>query len=189
MSRFNHLAFALVLTLPACTAAPLVPAPAAPLSVGERVAVALAEGDRAESTKARAQAAQTLAALGAKPADSSTPDLARTWANETSGKAATTVYRGRILGPAYQNGSIVAGAVAATHQLFLAGQVAHVSVSGSRDAQLNLVVTDGKGNPICQVIVGSPVGSCKWLPLYSERFQVTIGNIGPQSARYFLVVN
>ncbi len=189
MPLLARIAPVLLFILPACSVTPNAGiSPDAP-SVTERIAMALEEGDRAKNSKAMAKAAQTLITLGARPAEETAPDLGQIWAKQAHGGTDTFVYRGRILGPAYRNGSIIAGSAAATQQLFLAGNVAHVSVSPSAGARLNLAVTDSKGKAICQIVVGSPVGSCKWIPAFSERFEVTIGNPGPKSARYYLVVN
>ena len=189
MKTRTFFSLSLILVLPACSTLPLAAVDKAPLSIVERVAIALSDGDSAQSPTIKALAARTLTAFGAKPADSETPDLAQIWASQARDGAAPLVYRGRILGPAYRNGSIIPGSTTATEQLFLAGQLAHVTVSASRGALLNLAITDSKGKAVCQIMVGQPVGSCKWIPLFSERFQVTIDNNGPQNARYFLVVN
>jgi hypothetical protein len=187
--RKPFIAIALALTLPACSVEPTVAAPPIPFSDADRVAIALAQGDRAEGRKAKSQAAQILLALRAKPADTGTVDLAEMWAKQSGSREVIPVYRGRILGPAYRNGMIPPGSAASTQQLFLAGKIAQISVSASQGSRLNITVTDKKGEAICETVVGKPVGNCKWIPQFSERFEVTIGNVGPKNARYFLVVN
>jgi hypothetical protein len=160
----------------------------------ERVAIALFEGSiarlkRRVDTKRLQHAVAELARLGARPADAQELDLLPAWRTESGISPTDPVYRGRILGPAYRSGLVVPGIPVATEQLFLAGQLASLSVVPSRGAKLGLTVINGAGTAICKLAVREPTSTCRWTPVYADRVKISIQNLGPTAAKYFLVVN
>jgi hypothetical protein len=150
------------------------------------VADLLARIDRqsAKPTERRALARdlRTLDRLGAHPADGA-EDPRAAWR-----KAARVLresdYRGRVLGPAYSRGWIEPGQAAHMDQQFLAGQRATVAVS-SIGGTLALNVTDPERSSVCR----AQPRSCVWLPLYTQRYTITLSNRGPNRLRYYLVVD
>jgi hypothetical protein len=160
----------------------------------ERVAIALVEGSNARlkrtiDKKQLRHAVEVLARLGARPADESETDIVAAWRAESGVTPADTVYRGRILGPAYRSGLVAPKMPVDTEQLFLAGQLASLSIAPSKGARLKLTVTNGAGDSICSVAVRAPTAACRWTPIYAERVKISIQNLGTTPANYFLVVN
>jgi hypothetical protein len=160
----------------------------------ERVAIALFEGSHARlkrrvDSKRLRHAVAELARLGARPADAQEADVLPAWRAESGSTPAGPVYRGRILGPAYRSGLVAPGMPVATEQLFLAGQLASLSVVPSQGAKLGLTVTNGAGIAICNVAVREPTATCRWTPVYADRVKISIQNLGPAKVKYFLVVN
>jgi hypothetical protein len=186
--RYANLALCAALTL--IGAGP----PGKVVDPSERVAIALFEGSNASlkrrvDTKKLRRAVEVLMRLGARPADAQQADVLTVWRAESGISPTDPVYRGRILGPAYRSGSVVPGIPVDTEQLFLAGQLASLSVVPSRGAKLGLTVTNGSGTAICNVAVRAPTATCHWTPVYADRVKISIQNLGPTAAKYFLVVN
>jgi hypothetical protein len=127
----------------------------------EQVAIALSEGSNArlkrhiDKTKLL-HAIEVLVRLGARPADDNETDIVAVWRAESGAPPADSVYRGRILGPAYRSGLVAPKMPVDTEQLFLAGQLASLSVAPSKGARLKLTVTNGAGDSICSVAVREP---------------------------------
>ena len=166
------------------------PLPVAPDDATERVAAALAQGDGGKTPALRQRAANALAALGARPADASVIDVVKLWSRtDHRGSSARRVYRGRILGPIYRQGSVSPHQAAITEQLFLGGQPASLSVSPTRGGQLDLVVREMGGQAVCNAVVRQPAATCRWSPTYSARYQIEIRNSGASPSRYFLAMD
>jgi hypothetical protein len=165
-----------------------------PQDPSEQVALALFEGSNAilsrkVDRKTLRHAAQSLAFLGARPADGQETDLAVEWRTLSAVRGTEPVYRGRILGPAYRSGMVAPGAAINSEQLFLAGQLASLSVAPAKGAKLGLTVSNSQGAAICSAAVQEPTATCRWTPAYSERVKISINNFGTTTAKYFLVVN
>jgi hypothetical protein len=94
-------------------------------------------------------------------------------------------YRGRVLGPAYSRGWIEPGQTAQIDQQFLAGQRATVAVAAAPQGGLALSVTDPDRALVCR----TRPRSCNWLPLYTQRYTITLSNRGTSRLRYYLVVD
>ncbi len=169
-----------------------------PLEPSERAAKALYEGDQAFSAnkpdrRKLVVALSKLNAIGGHPADATEANVAEVWRTRMNradlARLAVPAYRGRILGPAYRSGFVAPGVPISTTQLFLAGQVASLSVAPSKDAKLGLTVINAKGAEICTSKILAPASSCRWIPTFSERVQIRIENVGAAPAKYFLAVN
>ena len=161
----------------------------------ERVATALAQGERAEAGSGRAEqlaaASRLLAVAGARPAEAGEPDLALHWADVAAerGTKANLVWRDRALGPAYRRGRVAPHASVSLDQLFLAGRKAEIALMpvGGR-GRLVLDVTDDKGGLICRQKTSDPPAKCAWLPVYTTRHAIRVRNEGAVPADYYLVM-
>jgi hypothetical protein len=137
---------------------------------------------RPAERRALARDLRTLDRLGAHPADGA-EDPRAAW-RKAARVEPESDYRGRVLGPAYSRGWIAPGQTARIDQQFLAGQRATVAVS-STGGTLALNVTDPDRAPVCR----AQPRSCAWLPLYTQRYTITLSNRGPDRLRYYLVVD
>lgn len=167
------------------------------LPLTERVARALAEGERAADDGRQGAAellevSRFLLAAGARTAEPAGPDLAQAWWNAAVERGAPVTlppYRGRPLGPAYRRARIAPGATASLEQLFLAGQRAEIALMPTRPSALVLEVSETNGRTICRRRAEDPPAQCAWLPVFTTRHAITIKNEGRAAADYFLVVN
>jgi hypothetical protein len=160
----------------------------------QRVAMALFEGTDAHlkyrvQTRRLRRAVEVLTRLGARPADAEEADVLPSWRAASGFSQTDPLFRGRILGPAYRSGLVAPRLPVATEQLFLAGQLASLSVAPSRGAKLGLTVTNGAGVEICNIDVKAPTATCSWKPVYADRVKISIQNFGSTAAKYYLVVN
>lgn len=167
-----------------CCAEPAAAA-VAPASDAERLALALADADRAfaRSDKARlTDALRRIDALGGRPLDESSPDL------EQWRQAATQQppMRGSPLGPGYRSGEVSPGASEQIEQVFLSGKRASVALSIPGRGQLTLQVQNGREEPVCGK--EGTASRCQWVPVFTDRYRIKIANPGRTAVRYFLVV-
>lgn len=158
------------------------------------VSQALSDGMAAEArgdAPALMAAAVKLETLGARPAEGE-GDLAVAWKIKASAMGAKASdappWRGRLLGPAYRQGTLAANASFETRQSFIAGQKADISVESEMDA-LELKVWDDDGKPVCQVTTSARLLGCRWIPSFSGPSTITIANRKAEPARYILVIN
>lgn len=139
----------------------------------------LATLDRAPPARARTAAQKTLDRLGVRPLEAKQVD-ARI--------AGEPPFRGRVLGPGYQQGWLDAGAEMKLEQQFLAGQRATVAVAGAvgkGNAPLVLTVAEPGETPVCR----DAARACRWLPLYTQRYAITLRNTGAARVKYYLVLD
>ena len=170
-----------------CCSEPERAAPAArePDSDAERLAAALVDADAAfaRGDKARlTEALRRFDALGGKPLDEASPELAR-W---RAAAAQEPPLRGPALGPGYRSGQLPAGRSEQLEQVFLSGKRASVALSAPSGARLKLEVEDRSEEAVCGK-EGNP-NHCQWVPLFTDRYRIRIINPGATSVRYFLVV-
>lgn len=156
----------------------------------ENAAQALARGAAAEAAgdgRAMLAAARAVEALGLR-GDNSPASRWRELARAKGVRDAAPPYRGRVLGPAFREGLLAPGAVLNTDQLFLAGQKAVVAVvpQPARQLSLHIVARDRR---ICDQPDAGPRASCTWVPLFTDRVQISVVNRGKAPARYYLVSN
>ena len=195
-------AAALALLLAACAnpgesgiAAERSGAPDPSAGLVDRVALALARGERAEAASGQsaqlAESSRLLAVAGARPAEAGERDLALHWAKLAAarGTQVNLVWRDRALGPAYRRGRIAPHSRVSLEQLFLAGRKAEIALMpvGGR-APLVLDVTDDKGALICRQKASDPPAKCAWLPVYTTRHAIAVRNEGAVPADYYLVM-
>ena len=140
----------------------------------------LAMLDRAPPVRTRAAAQKTLDRLGVRPLDAKQSAEVKV--------AGEQPFRGRVLGPGYQQGWLDAGAETKLEQQFLAGQRATVAVAGTVGkgaAPLVLTVAEPGEAPVCR----DAARACRWLPLYTQRYAITLRNTGAARIRYHLVLD
>jgi len=154
----------------------------------------LSSGLRAEAVhdgQGLLEAAQALDQSGAHPADG-TPDLARQWrldAAQMGVRDDTPPWRGRTLGASYRRGRVGAHRSYITHQSFNAGQEASVSLVAMDGGPLSLTVHDEDGNEACSTDASGREGGCRWVPVWSGSFEISVINYGDDEATYYLVTN
>jgi hypothetical protein len=157
----------------------------------DRVADALAAGEMAATGEALVAAAARLDRLAAHPMDGG-EDLAARWRAQGAAlgvRDETPPMRGRALGPAYRTGQLGAGAHIDLEQIFLGGEAAVVVVVPEAGRSLHVSVADADRAPVCGRAVEPPKGACRWLPIFTTRFRISVTNPAPTPARYYLVSN
>lgn len=160
----------------------------------DRVADALAAGEAATidgNSMALVSAARRLDRLAAHPAERE-DDLATRWRLQGLSPGAKDIVvptRGRTLGPAYRSGNLAAGGRVEIEQIFFGGEAAVIVVVPQTRRSLQISVSDHRGKQICDQIVISPKTSCRWLPIFTTRFRISVINIGGSPVRYYFVSN
>jgi hypothetical protein len=158
-----------------------------PASRAEMVAAMLVDAERQAATPSRGALATTLARferLGVHAAPGSGDDAIAEW-RTVAGDRQSRPYRGRLLGPAFRRGWIEPGQVMHVEQLFVSGQVATVSVATVPDAPLRLGVSGPGDAAMCR----EARRNCNWMPLFTQRYTITLTNTGDRRARFYLVVD
>jgi hypothetical protein len=153
----------------------------------EAVATTLAAGEEARAKrdyKALRAALVALETSGARPQEA---NLAAEW-RTVLGRLAPPPVRGRALGPAYRIGNLAGGQSYAADQIFLAGKDARVAVSVKGQGTLKLEVSDTKKAILCAHPPRSKA-NCRWVPNYTQRFEIMLTNAAANNATYYLVVN
>lgn len=161
---------------------------AAPQDQFDYAVNALAHGLRGEverdDTILKAAAA-ALDASGAMPSGHE-ENAARRWEHDTGVQPGPSE-RNRALGPSYRLVELGGGASAVFHQTFLAGQLARVATASAPGGNFILtVIGEGAKNPVCRVARSD--ARCDWVPLYTQRFQIEVVNLGAKADRFYLVV-
>lgn len=168
--------------IPAAAAA----APASTTGKAERVAEALmmaAIAERAHDTAALAQATLRLDQLGATPQTDGDAAAMKRW--RTSLPAGSPPMRGRALGPAYRSATLSPGATTQLNQTFLGGRSAQIVLRVSRGPAPRLMVRDQSERQVC-LASDDPI-KCRWVPLYTQRHQIEIVNIGSEQSEFYIV--
>ncbi len=151
----------------------------------------LAQADRADAAPSRSarkalkQAVATLDRFGvrADPADPEGQAALANWRARSG--SATPPMRGRVLGPAFRRGWLDAGGSLQLEQLFLAGQTASIAVAAAPGEGMRLAVSgpDAAGN------CAGESRTCRWTPIFTQRYTITVRNNGAARARYYLVMD
>lgn len=168
-----------------CCSEPATASATVPASDAERLAMALVDADQAYARGDNARLAEALRrfdALGGRPLDETDPEIGR-W-RQAANQAPPM--RGRSLGPGYRSGQLSPGRSEQLEQVFLSGKRASVALSAPSGARLKLEVQDRKDEAVCGR-EGNP-NHCHWVPLFTDRYRITIVNPGQSAVRYFLVV-
>lgn len=170
---------AIAAALPATGAARAVADPADRARMTAALLASLDAGTARRSAPARKMALKTLDRLGAHSLD-------------TAVKPAAPVerpFRGRLLGPGYQRGWIDGGAELRLEQQFLAGHRASIAVVAAPAAPLALTVAESGAGTGAGSVCRAATDGCRWLPLYTQRYAITLRNAGATRVRYYLVLD
>lgn len=171
---------------PETAASPPVAAMPGTPGTAERVAEALVRADAAEVRQDRtalAQAATMLDRLGAR--GETAQDAARLDAWRASLPGDAPPMRGRALGPAFRAAVLDPGSATELNQTFLGGRAAHIVVRVARGPVPRLVVHDQANREVCKL--SDHPGTCRWVPLYTQRHRIQIANTGRGVSKFFLV--
>ena len=172
---------------PEPTAPPPAFAPEAPTSPALRVAADLAAAEQAENagdTAALAAAVTRLRNRGAHALDPYAEEILARWSAAAGVDPAPL--RGRALGPGFRRGTLAPGESRALEQLFLAGKPAEISLESGATLGLRLTLRDAKTRVVCEHDPASG-RSCRFTPIFSQRYGIEVANGGQTDATYFLV--
>lgn len=164
-------------------------------AAGDAVLQTLAAGEAARGQgdyAALLRAGQALRLLGAHPAEGDV-DLAAQWVREATDHGATlpsdATYRGAALGPAYKRGALAGRGSFSVKQLFLAGQTARIAVAPvDGGAALSVSVKGMDGATLCTKSIVGQGAECAWMPVFTDRYAITIENEGTRPAAFFLTM-
>ena len=183
-------AMAMLAVLAGCATLPAAPAPALtsadPLTSAAALLIAAEEAPDAE---ARAPLIARLDALGVKvladTGPTSVDDPLAEWRRHYT-PVAGEVYRGRTLGPAYRRAQLAAGERLVIEQIFTAGERAEMAAQTRGGQSVALAVANNKAEKVCEAQL-TPHARCHWVPIFTERFQITLVNRGTTPASVYLV--
>jgi hypothetical protein len=157
------------------------------LEVGERVTDRKQEtrggqGDARKPAKWDTSAQALLAR--AKTLAGGRPDLVA-----LADEVASSARRGHAEGPLASTAVVRGGATHVVTLTFKGGEPAVVEIIGDGDTDLDLLVFDDNGHPICTR--DSPYGdeSCRWHPRRTGQYRVEVINIGPVANQYRMLTN
>ena len=145
------------------------------------VMAAAASGDGA----AVSRAVQVIDRLGAHPLEGAGEDPVGAWRVQAA--VTTPPLRGRPLGPGYRSGRIPAGGSESFAQLFLSGTGATIALSAPNGGRVAMRVIDPSAKTVCKGEANRG-GTCRWVPLFTQRYTIEVANLGSEDVRYFLVV-
>lgn len=189
--RIAHIAAGALMVLAGCASsarAEMDPA-AAPVTRAEQLAQALAAAASAEASgdrQALGQAVVLIDRLGAHPIEGAGDDPMGAWRSNAA--FTDPPLRGRTLGPGYRSGRIAAGSKESFAQLFLSGTGAHIAVSAPNGGRVAMRVIDPQAKTICKGEANRG-GTCRWVPLFTQRYTIEVANLSNEDVRYFLVVD
>lgn len=152
-----------------------------------RIAQSLAEAETAYDQDKRARLGQLVSGLyasGLAPLQEDNTDLLGMWA-AASGEAIVPM-RGRLLGPAYVRGELAPGEVWTSAQTFKSGEPSTLAVSHKGSGPVSISVNDQRSRSVCAA-AKSRAPSCRFTPLYTQRYSIELTNEGRERAVYFLV--
>ncbi len=159
------------------------------MSATAQVALDLAEADAAFSAGDRQRLRTVMARLqasGARALDEDAPDRLAQWSTAVDGDLVP--FRGRALGPGYKRGTLSPGASASISQVFLAGRSAEIAVGSQERSPIRLRLYDADGQMKCE-LDPARARSCRFTPLFTQRYRIELRNAGRASTVYFLAVD
>ncbi len=147
-------------------------------------AALLVAAQAAPDAASRAPVMERLLALNVQPADAASDNPLAQWRTAHAPYAGTP-YRGRTLGPAYRRANLAPGQMIEIAQVFYAGRRAEMRAQANRST-VALAINNSRDEAVCQAQL-SPQAQCRWLPLFTERFAITLENTGDMPASVYLV--
>ncbi len=148
------------------------------------IAALLIAAEAAPDARSRAPIIERLNALWVRPAEEEQDNPLAQW-RAAHVPFAATPYRGRTLGPAYRRARLEPGQTMAIAQVFYAGQRAEMRAQSS-GSTVALAISNPRSEAVCEARL-SPQAKCRWLPLFTERFAITLENRGDTPASVYLV--
>jgi hypothetical protein len=103
--------------------------------------------------------------------------------------ARTAKSRGAVRGAKIHRDAVPAGGTDRYDIAFRGGEQAAVWVSGDGDTDLDLQISDENGNYICSDTDDTDTMLCRWTPVWTGSFRISIKNNGRVLNRYKLAVN
>lgn len=149
-----------------------------------RTAALLLAAEAAPDAQARAPMMEQLNALNVAIAADADDNPLQEW-RLAHVPYAGPPYRGRTLGPAYRRARLAPGQSMEIGQVFYAGQRAEMRAQTS-GSEIALAVSDPREQPVCKTQL-SPQAMCRWLPVFTERYAITLENHGTRTASVYLV--
>jgi hypothetical protein len=152
-----------------------------------QLALDLANAEAAYDSQEKARLSKLvngLYASGLAPKDDDQTDVLRMWATASGGEAQP--YRGRLLGPAYVRGELAPGERWTSAQTFKSGEPSTLAVSHKGVGPVSISVSDQRARSVCKTAESRPP-SCRFTPLYTQRYSIELVNEGRSRAVYFLV--
>lgn len=150
-------------------------------------ALLLAASEQAPDASARAPLLARLDAAGVQLAEGASDDPLGGWREESAALGKKPVFRGRALGPAYRRARLAPGEKLELEQVFLAGERAEIAAAANGSDKLHLAVRDKSDKQVCSTEF-APSAKCRWLPIYTERYEIELENRGSNAASVYLVV-
>jgi hypothetical protein len=169
-----------------CATMPAAPDPA--LASADPLVSAAALLVAAEGARGPAERAPLIARLddlGVNALPDLGEDRLAEWRAQTP-PAAAPVFRGRTLGPGYRRAQLAAGERLVLDQVFYAGERAELAAQARGGQPVVLAITNPQSQNVCEAQL-TPHARCRWLPIYTERFQITLVNRGETPASVYLV--
>jgi len=187
MSRtLTGFACAVLAVLAGCVTAHQLPDPAlASADPLVSAAALLVAAEAAEDARKRAPLIARLDGLGVHSLPDMDEDRLADWRREYTPPAGE-VYRGRALGPGYRRAQLAAGEQLVIDQVFYAGERAEMAAQTRGGQPVVLAVANSRTGKVCEAQL-APHARCRWLPIFTERFQITLVNHGATPASIYLV--
>ena len=191
MTAFLRTASVLCL-LGACAPVAETPPPStnAALDPVAQVALDLAAADefyQRGEMPALASLVQRLRQQGVHPIDENDVSYLETW-EAAAGIAQAPPFRGRVLGPGYNRGTLSPGQNAVLSQTFLSGQKTAISLGERPPAKISLRLYDSKDTLVCEHAPARGKG-CRFTPVFTQRYRIEIRNGGKRDAVYYLAMD
>ena len=180
---------ALALTLAACvpTAAERTGALPATGDLLVDTAALLAAAEAARGAAERKSYLQRLDVFQVAAAEGQDDDPLAQWrADAVAAGVERPVYRGRALGPAYRRARIAPGEAIRIEQIFYAGERAEIAAQSHGGQPVALAIRNPRTEPVCSAEL-APRASCRWLPLFTERFSIELVNRSRDQASVYIV--
>ena len=176
--------------LAACAHAPPTPAVGTAMSDNPLAdaAALLSASEQAADQKARAPYLARLDGLQVAVADGAPAeeDTLSQWREQAAETEKTPPFRGRALGPAYRRATIQPGETIRIEQIFYAGQRAEIAGQSLGGQPVHLDIRNQRTQAVCSAQL-TPAGTCRWLPLFTERFQIDLTNRSKKPASVYIV--
>lgn len=166
---------------------PQTVAPVASSPLADAAAL-LAASERATDAAARAQYLRRLDGMQVALADGAQPeeDTLAHWRAEAADADGAPPFRGRALGPAYRRATIQPGETIRIEQIFYAGQRAEIAGQSLGGEPVHMDIRNQRTRAVCTAQL-TPAGTCRWLPLFTERFQIELVNRSRKPASVYIV--